>query len=517
MIRLWLALLFLSFVGCKLQSTQTTELKAIEVLGNDYAHLFFLDGPPNSQGIVYWQKCGNIQNKSCIDIVEESTLPYLQFKENIQNVIVAEVGLGNFSRANAIILGAIIATDEHGAVVCAPATDAIICGHKDLMSYNREFDWLLAAFGGTSSSTPAQPAPQDPSGPETPATREPVEPESPPTNPPVGPETPVATTPVQPDGSITSNNGSTNSNANTTNNTQPTPPSRIGETYEGYGTDFEAFGQPYGGCGVPEDLLFDDNGNKLPYVALNVQNTNIAHEVLPRPIQQQTKIGMWDNGKNCGRWVEITVGNDCKGAQMAHEGRICVNQDGTHGPENYNVSDELNGKKIYGIIADSCQDPNYWCRDNVGHIDISTHEINDKLQEWGATRAQWNNREVTWNFISGPPPEYTFEGVKFAWAENASRYWPALIVYNLENGLARVDVGTTENRLVPARMNSDMGQMWVLDNNPEVEETANGGAMFKIRAYDKDRNIIGDYLLTLPKKCMDGCKKVTKVKPHPVP
>jgi hypothetical protein len=285
-----------------------------------------------------------------------------------------------------------------------------------------------------------------------------------------------------------------------------------GRTFSGYGTDFEKLGEPYGGCGVPESLLFDDNGKKLPYIALNVQNTTIEEPILPRPIQQADKVGLFANGRNCGRWIEITVGNDCRNAtQNAHEGKICVQADGSHGPEYYKTQDELNGKVLYGVIADSCQDPNYWCRNSQEHVDISTHELLDMLAEWGSDRTKWNNRQVTWKFISEPPAKFQLREPKFAWAPNAMPYWPALIIYNLRNGLSKVEIKSKDS-WIPATMNSDMGQLWILaapDSSPQPGQ----GAVYSARIYDASETLLGTYELTLPAECEKGCKDVVKIEP----
>jgi hypothetical protein len=59
--------------------------------------------------------------------------------------------------------------------------------------------------------------------------------------------------------------------------------------YEGTATFYEGIGGPISACGVPTTKLGD-----LPFVALN-ENTE------------------YNGGKNCGRWVEITLGNNCAG------------------------------------------------------------------------------------------------------------------------------------------------------------------------------------------------------------
>jgi hypothetical protein len=65
--------------------------------------------------------------------------------------------------------------------------------------------------------------------------------------------------------------------------------------YVGHGTRFGGMGSPYGGCGVPASKAMDDNGTALPFVALNTNS-------------------VFNSGVNCGRWVEITLKENCVGA-----------------------------------------------------------------------------------------------------------------------------------------------------------------------------------------------------------
>ena len=65
--------------------------------------------------------------------------------------------------------------------------------------------------------------------------------------------------------------------------------------FSAHGTYFHGMGIPIGGCGVPPSLAVDDNGKALPYVALNTNSE-------------------FSNGVNCGRWVEITVKENCEGS-----------------------------------------------------------------------------------------------------------------------------------------------------------------------------------------------------------
>src|SRR5690349_24619090 len=68
----------------------------------------------------------------------------------------------------------------------------------------------------------------------------------------------------------------------------------------GNATYFDALGSPYGGCGLPQAQLDTQN-----FVALNVYNTPGDYGFYPRPLAgaDLAKMGLWNNGLNCGRWI----------------------------------------------------------------------------------------------------------------------------------------------------------------------------------------------------------------------
>jgi hypothetical protein len=68
-----------------------------------------------------------------------------------------------------------------------------------------------------------------------------------------------------------------------------------GGYHEGCGTWYDAIGMPISACGVPAEEYKDESGKTLPFGALNTNS-------------------MFENGKNCGRWVEVTVGKNCVGS-----------------------------------------------------------------------------------------------------------------------------------------------------------------------------------------------------------
>lgn len=67
-----------------------------------------------------------------------------------------------------------------------------------------------------------------------------------------------------------------------------------GQAFSGHITHFDAMGVPHGGCGISMERSVDDNGKKLPFLALNTNS-------------------LFENGANCGRWVEITLEENCDG------------------------------------------------------------------------------------------------------------------------------------------------------------------------------------------------------------
>jgi hypothetical protein len=134
------------------------------------------------------------------------------------------------------------------------------------------------------------------------------------------------------------------------------------------------------------------------FLALNVQNSPGDYTNLPRPIPaaDASEIGMFDNGLNCGRWVQVTIGNYCTG----------TNDGAPNEPSCRNgswVSDQFNGATLDFVVADSCDDGNAWCKDDPYHVDLAQASLNNFVlngQPVGDMYPDhWNNRQVTWQFI----------------------------------------------------------------------------------------------------------------------
>lgn len=189
-------------------------------------------------------------------------------------------------------------------------------------------------------------------------------------------------------------------------------------------THFDGCGSPYCGCGIPQSILPTPN-----FLALNVQKTPYDYSTyLPRPIQDSTKLGPFNNGKNCGRWIKVTLGKFCTGTNSGLPGKpFCEGGQW--------VDDSFTGATQNYIVADSCQDGNRWCRDDIFHTDLSTASL--KTFEHNGQKVdvsnKWNNREVSWDFINGPTLP-----IKLYFGQKAQQYYPVIIVTGFSNGLSGV-------------------------------------------------------------------------------
>lgn len=259
----------------------------------------------------------------------------------------------------------------------------------------------------------------------------------------------------------------------------PTPtPTVTGTAYTGNATWFDNLGSPYGGCGLPQTAL-----DTQWFVALNVQNTPGDYStMLTRPIAASygSKIGMWNNGLNCGRWVHVTVSDYCNGSNDGAPGAgFC------HGGTGW-VSDAYNGAALDMIIADSCQDANGWCRDDPYHVDLAHAALNNFIKDGKPVAdmdpAHWNNRHVTWQFIEAP--NYAGD-IKIGFNMNAQIWWVAIAVTHLKNGIHGIDY-YNGSAWVKAKMNADMGQSYI------IEPTTTGGSNYRIRVYDVNDQLINN-------------------------
>ncbi|MFC7479483.1 cellulose binding domain-containing protein [Luedemannella flava] len=259
----------------------------------------------------------------------------------------------------------------------------------------------------------------------------------------------------------------------------------------GNATYFDGLGSPYGGCGLPQaELDIQD------FVALNVFDTPGDYAFYPRPLtgDNLSKLGMWNNGHNCGRYVEVTIGDFCTGVNDGARGQaFCRNGSW--------VGDEFNGAKLTMIVADSCGDDNAWCRDDPYHLDFSKPSLSRFVKD-GVTMTglpnKFNNRRISWQFVD--PPSYSGD-IRIGFMQGAQAWWPAIAVGHLANGIHGVEY-LANGVWQPATQNGDMGQSFIIGG------TASGGTSFQIRVRDRNDQLINGgrvYSFALPSSCGSRC------------
>ena len=262
----------------------------------------------------------------------------------------------------------------------------------------------------------------------------------------------------------------------------------------GQATWFYALGGPYGGCGMPQSEIDSQN-----FVALNVYNLPGDYSTFynrPMAASLADKMGLWNNGHNCGRWVEVTIGDYCTGDNDGAMNKpFCRNGEW--------VTDKYNGAKLNMLVADSCGDGNAWCRDDPYHLDLAEASLNKFVKDGAPVGDMnpnhWNNRKISWKFIEAP--DYSGD-IRIGFLQSAQPWWPAIAVSHLPNGLHGVEYyqdGTWKT----AEMNGDMGQSYILGG------TSPGGSDFSIRVRDVDDELINDgrvYNFTFPSSCAPVCQ-----------
>jgi hypothetical protein len=264
----------------------------------------------------------------------------------------------------------------------------------------------------------------------------------------------------------------------------------------GNATWFSGLGGPYGGCGLPQANVDSQN-----FLALNVQNSPGVYTLLPRPIPaaDASEIGMFDNGLNCGRWVQVTIGNYCTGVNDGAQNEpFCRNGSW--------ISDQYNGATLDMVVADSCDDGNAWCKDDPYHIDLHQASLNQFVlngQPVGNMYPDhWNNRQVTWQFI--PAPNYTGD-INIGALQGAQPYWPAIAISHLPNGIHGVQY-YANGTWTDATMDSDMGDDYIV---APTTGSGTAGSFYEIRVVDASGNLVNNgevYNFSLPAGCLPkGC------------
>ncbi|MEV4829160.1 cellulose binding domain-containing protein [Micromonospora sp. NPDC049257] len=261
----------------------------------------------------------------------------------------------------------------------------------------------------------------------------------------------------------------------------------------GNATHFDGLGAPYGGCGLPQAEL--DSPDFVALNAYDLPGDYSSYPLRPIPASQAAKIGLWNNGLNCGRFVRVTIGDYCTGVNDGAPGQpFCRNGSWT--------TDAYNGATLTMVVADSCGDGNAWCRDDPYHLDLSTASLNRFVRNGtpvgDLNPTHWNNRHVSWSFV--PAPDYSGD-IRIGFMKGAQRYWPAIAVSHLPNGIHGVEY-LAGGVWTAATMNSDMGQSYV------IGATASGGTDFQIRVRDAAGTLVNNgrvYRFALPASCGGTC------------
>ena len=258
----------------------------------------------------------------------------------------------------------------------------------------------------------------------------------------------------------------------------------------GNATWFAGLGGPYGGCGMPQENL-----DSQDFVALNVYNTPGSYEFYNRPLtgSDLAYMGMWNNGHNCGRYVQVTIGDYCTGVNDGAQSLpFCRNGSW--------ISDKYNGATLTMEVADSCGDSNAWCRDDPYHLDLGRDSLNRFLQNGvpvgDMDPDHWNNRHISWQFVQAP--NYTGD-IKIGLLQSAQTYWPAISVSHLANGIHGVQYWAN-GRWNDATMDGDMGQAYIV--GPV------GASTFQIRVLDANDTLINNgrvYTFSFPASCATSC------------
>jgi hypothetical protein len=264
----------------------------------------------------------------------------------------------------------------------------------------------------------------------------------------------------------------------------------------GNATWFTGLGSPYGGCGLPQANLDSQN-----FLALNVQNSPGNYSDVPRPISAANAalLGMFDNGLNCDRWVQVTIGSNCNGTNDG-----APNQPFCRGGSGY-VADQFNGATLDMVVADSCDDGNAWCKDDPYHVDLHQASLNSFVlngQPVGNMYPNaWNNRHVSWQFI--PAPNYTGD-INIGAIQGAQTFWPAIAISHLANGIHGVQY-FANGSWVNATMDSDQGDDYIIG---PTTGAGTAGTQYEIQVTDASGNLINNgrvYNFTLPSGCTNGC------------
>ena len=272
-------------------------------------------------------------------------------------------------------------------------------------------------------------------------------------------------------------------------------PFRAATAYTGNATWFTGLGSPYGGCGLPQSELDSQN-----FVALNVFNTPGDYGYHPRPIPASMAgiMGLFDNGLNCDRFVQVTIGDYCTGTNDGAPNQpFCRNGSW--------VADKYDGATLTMVVADSCADGNAWCRDDPGHLDLAQNSLNSFVlngQPVGDMYPNhWNNRHISWQFVAAP--NYTGD-ITIGFIGSAQPYWPAIAISHLPNGIHGVQY-LSNGAWTAATMDSDLGQDYIV---APTSTSPGQGTQYEIKITDASGAPLNNgriYQFSLPSACANGC------------
>jgi hypothetical protein len=266
-----------------------------------------------------------------------------------------------------------------------------------------------------------------------------------------------------------------------------------GAENEGNATHYYRLGSPYGGCGLPQEVI-----DSADFVALNVFDTpgDYTSSSTPVPAGESHRIGKWDNGRNCGRFVRVTLGDYCTGINDGARG-LPFCRDGSWAGDSYN------GATLTVVVADRCVDASAWCRDDPGHLGLSTGSLSkfakNGLPVGNIDPVHWNNRRVSWSYVSAPG---YIGDLRIGFQRDAQRSWPVITVSHLPNGIHGVEYLGVDGTWQDGRPNGDMGQSFI------IGPTDSGGTGYRIRVRDATDALVKDgqvYSFTLPAECSTKC------------
>jgi len=261
----------------------------------------------------------------------------------------------------------------------------------------------------------------------------------------------------------------------------------------GNATHFAGFGSAYSGCGLPEQVL-----DSQDFVSLNVFDTPGDYGAHNRPIppSESNHIGRWENGRNCGRFVQVTIGNFCTGVNDGARGQAFCREGSW-------VADDFTGATLTMVVADGCADATAWCRDDPDHLGLSSSSLK-RFKKGGVLAGDidakhWNNRHVSWSYV--PTPNYSGD-LKIGFLRDAQSAWPAIAVSHLPNGMHGVEYLSADGRWRQAKPNGDMGQSFLLGSDVPL------GDAYRIRVRDVSDELVNagrEYSFTLPPQCAPKC------------